>query len=200
MGAKRGLPWCLLPSTCYFFISDCRRGMDAAPELGFAGMPVGAETVENRLERRLGDAVAWVGGEFGPQRAGEGPAGPGTPRALVAPRGVHAVGVVLEMDAGIAEKNVRRRVAQQPDHCAVRQRPGVEHGLVAIQFRAKRSVEAEHRAGGEAALPEGVRVLQAVVIELGAAFVLAMDVQRPPVETRPRIGKIRANRHHSGRQ
>lgn len=53
------------------------------------------------LECRVFDFVLVVGWEIGSGLAGKGPAGPGAPFALFDARFAKAIGVVLEVDAGV---------------------------------------------------------------------------------------------------
>src|SRR5690606_38154319 len=133
------------------------------------------------------------GGPFGTQAAGEGPAGPGAPFTLVAARFAEAVGVVLKVNARIADEDRARRVRHEPRHGGVGQGPGLQHGFVAAQVGAHRAVEAEQCAGGQGALPKGMTVGERGEVKplvLGRAH----GVERAPVHVGARRRQVRAGR------
>ncbi len=132
--------------------------------------------------------------KFRSGHAHERPTGPRAPAALVAARLVHPVGIVLKMHARISDKYVRGRLSHEPFHGRKRQRPLAQHRFVAPEIGPERAIEAEERARGQAALPEGVTILQTIQVELGPAFRSAMRVQRPPVEPSTRHGEMRTGR------
>ena len=79
---------------------------------------------------------------------------------------VHPIGVVLKMHAGIPDKNFRRGVRDHPPHRQIRQRPLAQDRFIAPQFGSECAVEAKHRAGGQAALPERVAVFEAIAVKV----------------------------------
>ncbi len=125
--------------------------------------------------------------------AGEDPAGPGAGAAGLGARAGEAAGVVLKMHSGIADERGGRGVAQQPDESGVGRRPVAQHRLAAAQIGPERAVEAKDGTRGEAALPERVGVFEAVVVKLRAAHVLAVDMQRPPVQSGAGRREMRAD-------
>ena len=167
-------------------------GEGSAPEGGFAGVAVALELRGDLIEGGLDHAVAGIAGEVGADGAGEGPAGPGAPAAGFAAGFVHAAGVVLEVHAGVAEEDAVGGVADDPGQRGVGERPRLEHGLGAVEFGAEGAVEAEEGAGGRAALPEGLAVLEARKVEGGVARGGAVGVERAPVEAGGRRGQMGA--------
>lgn len=134
------------------------------------------------IGRRLDHLMPRVGEELRPHHAHECPTRPRAPAALVAPRLVHPISVVLKMYTRIADEHVGRGVGHHPRHSCIRQRPLAEHRFIAPEVGPERTIEAEDRARRQAALPEGVAVLQTVQIKSRPALRAPMRVQRPPVE------------------
>ena len=62
--------------------------------------------------------------------AGEGPAGPGSPFSLFESRFAEAVGVVLEVDARVSQKNFAGRILENIDERLIGKRPGFENRLI----------------------------------------------------------------------
>lgn len=62
--------------------------------------------------------------------AGEGPAGPGSPFSLFESRFAEAVGVVLEVDARVSQKNFGGRILENIDERLIGKRPGFENRLI----------------------------------------------------------------------
>lgn len=83
------------------------------------------------------EGIAW---EFRANDTRQLPAGPRAPAALVTAGFVHAIRQVLEMDTGIADENIRRRVAQEPAHPGIGQGPAVQFRFIALQVGAKTAV------------------------------------------------------------
>ena len=76
-----------------------------------------------------GGFLDWVSGvvwKFGACLASEGPAGPRTPFALLFSGFAEAVGVVLEVDAGVAEEGLLWRVFEDVDERCVGEWPFFE--------------------------------------------------------------------------
>jgi len=134
--------------------------------------------------RRFVHSVARIAGEFGSHHARQLPARPRTGGALCAPRLIHPVGVVLKMNARVSNEHAVGRMADDPPHRAIRQGPRLQSRLSSIQVRAKRAIEAQQRAGSQLPLPQGLAVLEARLIKLGAAIAVAKGVQRAPIHTR----------------
>lgn len=146
--------------------------------------------------RRFGDGVFFVAGQMRQRGAGQCPAGPSAGAAGGGLRAGEAAGVVLKMYPWVADERRGCGMAQQPHERGVGWRPVAQHRLVTTQIgRPECAVEAEDGAGGKAALPEGMGVFEAVVIKLLTAHVLAMDVQRAPVQPGARRREVRAGRH-----
>ena len=158
------------------------RRQHRTPQLRFARMPMRTERDRDVIGRRFDHLMPWVGGELRPHHAHECPTRPRAPAALVTPRLVHPIGVVLKMYARIADEHVGRGVGHQPRHGCIRQRPVAEHRFITPEIGPERTVEAEDRARRQAALPEGVAVFQTVKIKSRPALPAPMRVQRPPVE------------------
>ena len=153
-----------------------------SPQLRFARMPMRSERDRDVIGRRLDHLMPRVGGELRPHHAHECPTRPRAPAALVAPRLVHPISVVLKMYTRIADEHVGRGVGHHPRHSCIRQRPLAERRFIAPEVGPERTIEAEDRARRQAALPEGVAVLQTVQIKFRPALRAPMRVQRPPVE------------------
>lgn len=64
--------------------------------------------------------------------AGEGPAGPGSPFSLFESRFAEAVGVVLEVDARVSQKNFGGRILENVDQRLIGKRPGFENRLISF--------------------------------------------------------------------
>ena len=158
------------------------RRQHRTPQLRFARMPMRTERDRDVIGRRFDHLMPWVGGELRPPHAHECPTRPRAPAALVTPRLVHPIGVVLKMYARIADEHVGRGVGHQPRHGCIRQRPVAEHRFITPEIGPERTVEAEDRARRQAALPEGVAVLQTIKIKSRPALPAPMRVQRPPIE------------------
>lgn len=109
---------------------------------------------------RLDHLMFWIGGPIRPQVAGKCPAGPGAGGALSAAGLVHSIGVVLEMHPRVADKNLRRRVREEPCHRRIGEGPGVEFGFIPAQVGTEGAIEAKHGACSQAPLPKGVAVFQ----------------------------------------
>ncbi len=129
------------------------------------------------------DLVPRVSRKFGKGCAGEGPAGPGAPFALKAPRLAETIGVVLEMDARVSEEGSRRGVLEEFDESGVGERPGFQGGFAALQVRAPSTVETEDGSGGKSLQPKVLRVFEASQVELGLALLFAKSIQRAPIHT-----------------
>lgn len=154
------------------------------------------------LAQRFSDsAVVWldhrmlrIGREMGRDDAHDGPTSPSAPTALLAPRVVHAIRVMLKMDSWISHKNFRWHVLDKPFQRLIRQRPFHENGFVAAQVGAERAVQTQDGSRRESALPKRVSILEAVVIKFRAADILPMDVQCAPIESGPWRGKMGTGR------
>ena len=170
---------------------------DLLPKCCLAGPAIGAELGRDDGRRGLGDGVFRVAGQVRKDGAGERPAGPGAPASGGGARAGEAVGVVLEVDARVADEGGGRGMAQQPDERGVGWQPVAQHGLVTAQVGPEGAVEAQDGTGGEAALPERVGVFEAVVVKFRTTHVLAVDVQRAPVEAG--AGRREAGAGWSGR-
>ncbi len=143
---------------------------------------MGAELCRGFGGRGLGDRMLFVTGQMGQDGTGERPAGPGAGAAGFGPRTGEAASVMLEMHPWVADEPGGGGVAQQPHERGIGWRPLAQHRFVAAQLGPERAVEAEDGAGGKAALPKGVSVFETVVIKLRAPHVLAMDMERAPVQ------------------
>lgn len=177
--------------------SDRSGESDAAeyfePQIGFAWNTVAGEAFGDFALSGFADVVLWVRGKLRPHQARDLPASPDAPTTLIAPGLVHAVRQVLEMHAGIADKNVGRRVAQKPSHGSVGQGPFRQDWLVAPQIGAERAIERKNRPGCEAALPEAVRVGERGQVEVGVAR-FAVGGKRGGSHAVGREGEDRARR------
>jgi len=98
------------------------------------------------IGRRFDHLMPWVGEELRPHHAHECPTRPRAPAALVAPRLVHPISVVLKMYTRIADEHVGRGVGHHPRHGCIRQRPLAEHRFIAPEVGPERTIEAEDRA------------------------------------------------------
>lgn len=163
-------------------------------------MTVGGEFAGDFIQRGFVNRVPRVTRQVRPHGADQRPAGPRPRHALGAPRLVHPPGVMLKVHARIAEKDALRGVAHEPGRSLVGHRPLAQDGLITAQIGAERPVETQEGARRKAALPEGMTVLKAVVIEGRATLVAAMGMERSPVETRPGRGQLgtRRERRHRG--
>lgn len=160
-------------------------GKDGLPKGRLSCKSMDGEPRMDVVQARFDHRVFRIRRPVGTHRAHDRPAGPGAPLPLVPPRGVHAVGVVLEMDAGVANEQVRGGVLQDPGERGIRHGPGGEHGFVSRQFGPHGPVQAKEGPGGETARPQRLTVLEAAKIEGRAPLIVAMLVQRPPVEPLP---------------
>ena len=170
----------------------------APPELDFAAETVSPELTVDFLETGLLHDVQWVARQGRSNRPGQCPTGPGARPALLPPGMVHPTGVMLKMHPGIAHEHVRRRVRQEPGNRGIRQWPRSQRGLVSAQFRPQGPVEAQQSAGGQAPLPQGMGVLETVMIKLPATHVLPMNMQRAPVEPGAGRRQVRTGRQDMG--
>lgn len=167
------------------------------PESGFTAVAMALEGGVNLGVRGLDHDVLRVGGKFRAGDSRERPAGPGAPAALVAAGLIHAIGVVLEVHTGIAKEKIGGRGSDEPRHRSVGQRMSLDNRLVATEVGAERTIEAEESTGGEAALPEGVAVLETGKVEFRAAIAGAVEVKRAPIQPFPRDGQVRTRRQRS---
>ena len=151
------------------------------PEGDFAGVTVLGELVGDVGFIWIIDFVFRVVGEVGEGRAGEFPAGPGAPLALIGAGLAEPVGVVLEVHSGIAQKCVGGSVSKDVHEGLVWQGPILENGLAAFEIRTPGPIEAEDRSSWKSLLPKVLSVLQAGQVEVGAALVLCESVERAPV-------------------
>ena len=163
------------------------------PPGGFAGETVGGEFLRDQLARGFGDVVFGVGGKFGPDDAGDAPAGPGAPAALLATRLADPVGKVLEMHPGIADEDLWRCVSQKPRHSFVGQGPRLQHRFIAPEIGQEGAIEFQNGAGRKAALPEVVRVGEGGEIKLSIAL-LSVSREGAGVHERRSGGQTRAGR------
>lgn len=99
------------------------------------------ELPDNLVGRRFDDGMQRIGWESWLDGAGERPAGPSAPAALLATGCIHTVGEMLIMDARIAEENAVRGVAQHPSQRGVGQRPVMQSRFIGVQIGAERTVE-----------------------------------------------------------
>lgn len=139
------------------------------PEWAFAREGVAVELFEDKGLGGFDHCVSGVAGEVGAEVADEGPAGPGAPASLVTAGLSEAAGVVLEVNAGIADEDVGRGVGEEPGHGGVGHGPFGEDGVLGGEVGPHGAVEAEDGAGGEAALPELVAVGEGGEVEGGVA-------------------------------
>jgi hypothetical protein len=126
---------------------------DFFPQVRFPRVTVLNELLFDQLRCRLLDHMLRIAGQMRQNRSRQRPTRPCAPATLLASRFVHAPRVVLKMHTRISHKNVRRCVLEKPRHRRVRQRPLFELGFIAAQIRAKCSVETQHRARRQSALP-----------------------------------------------
>lgn len=166
------------------------------PVLRFAAMAMLAQRGLDFRHCRFNDMMLGIGGQVWADGPREGPAGPGPPPPLITTRLVHAIGVMLEMHARIADKNARWRVGDQPRHRSIRQRMRAQDRFVARQFGSEGAIETKQRARGEPLLPQRMSVFEAGKIKFGSAILGAMGMQRAPVETGPRHRQMWTGRKH----
>jgi lysophospholipid acyltransferase (LPLAT)-like uncharacterized protein len=136
--------------------------------------------------------------EIGSQGTNDRPAGPRPPTSLFTTRLIHAGGKVLKVHPGIAEENVRWRVANEPGGGCVGQRMFAQDWLISPEFGSQRPIEAQQGPGRESALPKGLRVFEAGVVEFLAPNRRAKRVQCAPVETVTRCRQMGAGRQRTG--
>lgn len=151
-----------------------------------------AELVEGGgdfVEGGFFDAVFGVAREIGSGLAGDGPAGPGAPFALLASRFAEAVGVVLEVDARVSEEDVGRGVAEDVEERGVGEWVLFKDVFESGEVGAPGAIEAKDSAGGESVSPEVLGVLEAGEVERGSAVVAAEFVERFPGHAFRRSGQ-----------
>jgi len=92
---------------------------------------VGLEGFGDLIESGLHDVVLGIAGPCGVSFFGQSPAGPGASFALLEAGFLEAIGVVLKMDAWIANKHVLGRMGHEPMHSRIGEGEFDEHGLIA---------------------------------------------------------------------
>lgn len=122
-----------------------------------------------------------IGWKVGASLAGDCPAGPGSPFALLAAGLAEAVGVVLEVDARVADEGVAWCVFYYIEERQVGERVLGEDGFVAMQVGSPCSIEAENGSGGEMFAPELLGVLEAGQVESFASAGFLKLIERAPV-------------------
>ncbi len=170
-----------------------------APQLGFARQTMLTEGGLNFVQSGLDDNMPGGAWQIWSDGSRECPACPGPPAALLPPRLVHPIRVVLEVDPRIAEEYSVRRTRDQPRHRPVRQRMLTQHRLISTQFGAKRAIQTQQRTRREPTQPERMAVLETREVELAIPRGTAKRVQRAPVESFARRRQVRAWRktfHH----
>jgi len=109
--------------------------------------------------------MALVPGPDRAPRAGQRPARPGPPRTLLTARLVHAVRIVLEVNARVTNEGPLRAVVQHPGQRPVGQGILLQDRLRSPKLRPQRPVQAEQRPRWQGPAPQGLRVLQAALVE-----------------------------------
>ena len=94
------------------------------PEFGFVWVAVLIELCGDLIDGGFFDVVLGVAGKFRAGFAGWGPTGPGAPFTLLEPGLSESVGVMLEVNAWIADEGFLGRVLQDVDESLVGERPG----------------------------------------------------------------------------
>ena len=133
-------------------------------------------------------------------RPRERPTRPRTPTALLAPRLVHAVGIVLKVHPWISDKHPARRPGDHPRRRRIRHLPRAKNRLLAGKFRAESPVQTEERPCSQTTLPKRVAVFQAAEIEIRPPLLVAVGMQRPPIEPGTGRRQIRTRRKHGTHQ
>jgi hypothetical protein len=89
---------------------------------------------------------------------------------------------VLKMHPRISDEHPVRRPGDHPRRRRIRHLPRLKNGLLAGKFRSERPVKTQERPRSQPTLPKRVTVFQAAKIEIRPPLLVAVGMQRPPIE------------------
>jgi hypothetical protein len=84
-----------------------------------------------------------VGRQIRPDCPGYRPARPRARLALLTPRCIHPISIMLKVHARVADEHTVRGVCDDPTCCCVRQRPLTQHGLGARQVGPEGAIQTQ---------------------------------------------------------